>query len=180
MARIAGVNIPNHQHAVIALQAIYGIGPTRAKAICASTGVVPSTKIKDLSDAQMDKLREQVGRFTVEGDLGTAQRVDHHARRVGAVPHFEFEFEVERHIAEGSSFHADVAPLAVGQPGDVVAGADVDVVFADVVGNHTGDGVGLGDLLAFETFALEHVEEVSIATEVELVSAVDLHASIYE
>ena len=69
MARIAGVNIPNHQHAVIALQAIYGIGPTRAKAICASTGVVPSTKIKDLSDAQMDKLREQVGRFTVAGDL---------------------------------------------------------------------------------------------------------------
>jgi small subunit ribosomal protein S13 len=69
MARIAGVNIPNHQHAVIALQAIYGIGPARAKAICASTGVVPSTKIKDLSDAQMDKLREQVGRFTVEGDL---------------------------------------------------------------------------------------------------------------
>ena len=69
MARIAGVNIPNHQHAVIALQAIYGIGPTRAKAICASTGGVPSTKIKDLSDAQMDKLREQVGRFTVEGDL---------------------------------------------------------------------------------------------------------------
>ena len=69
MARIAGVNIPNHQHAVIALQAIYGIGPARAKAICASTGVVPSTKIKDLSDTQMDKLREQVGRFTVEGDL---------------------------------------------------------------------------------------------------------------
>ncbi len=69
MARIAGVNIPNHQHAVIALQAIYGIGPSRAKAICASTGVVPSTKNKDLSDAQMDKLREQVGRFTVEGDL---------------------------------------------------------------------------------------------------------------
>ena len=69
MARIAGVNIPNHQHAVIALQAIYGIGPARAKAIVAAAGVVPSTKIKDLSDAQMDKLREQVGRFTVEGDL---------------------------------------------------------------------------------------------------------------
>jgi len=69
MARIAGVNIPNHQHAVIALQAIYGIGPSRAKAICASTNVTPSAKIKDLSDAQMDKLREQVGRFTVEGDL---------------------------------------------------------------------------------------------------------------
>jgi small subunit ribosomal protein S13 len=69
MARIAGVNIPNHQHAVIALQAIYGIGPTRAKAICVAAGIVPSTKIKDLSDTEMDKLRESVGRFTVEGDL---------------------------------------------------------------------------------------------------------------
>ena len=69
MARIAGVNIPNHQHAVIALQAIYGIGATRARAICVAAGVVPSTKIKDLNDAQMDKLRESVGRFTVEGDL---------------------------------------------------------------------------------------------------------------
>jgi small subunit ribosomal protein S13 len=69
MARIAGVNIPNHQHAVIALQAIYGIGPTRAKAICAAAHIVPSTKIKDLSDAEMDKLRESVGKFTVEGDL---------------------------------------------------------------------------------------------------------------
>ena len=69
MARIAGVNIPNHQHAVIALQAIYGIGPTRAKAICAATGVKPSAKIKDLSDSEMDKLREHVAKFTVEGDL---------------------------------------------------------------------------------------------------------------
>jgi small subunit ribosomal protein S13 len=69
MARIAGVNIPNHAHAVIALQSIYGIGPTRAKAICAAAGVAPATKIKDLSDGEMDKLRESVGRFTVEGDL---------------------------------------------------------------------------------------------------------------
>ena len=69
MARIAGVNIPNHQHAVIALQAIYGIGPTRAKAILAATGIQPTTKIKDLSDSEMDKIREQVGKFSVEGDL---------------------------------------------------------------------------------------------------------------
>ena len=69
MARIAGVNIPNHAHAVIALQSIYGIGPTRAKAICAATGVAPSTKIKDLSDTEMDKIREQVAKFSVEGDL---------------------------------------------------------------------------------------------------------------
>jgi small subunit ribosomal protein S13 len=69
MARIAGVNIPNHQHAVIALQAIYGIGRTRAQAICTAANIVPSTKIKDLSDTEMDKLRESVGKFTVEGDL---------------------------------------------------------------------------------------------------------------
>jgi len=69
MARIAGVNIPNHHHAVIALTAIYGIGRTRARAICASTGIEPSTKMKDINDAEMDKLRDAVAKFTVEGDL---------------------------------------------------------------------------------------------------------------
>ena len=69
MARIAGVNIPNHQHAEIALTAIYGIGRTRAQKICDAVGIVRSTKIKDLSDADMDRLREEVGKFTVEGDL---------------------------------------------------------------------------------------------------------------
>jgi small subunit ribosomal protein S13 len=69
MARIAGVNIPNHQHAEIALTAIYGIGRSRAKLICVAAGVGSTTKIKDLSDNDMDKLREQVTKFTVEGDL---------------------------------------------------------------------------------------------------------------
>jgi small subunit ribosomal protein S13 len=69
MARIAGVNIPNHQHAEIALTAIYGIGRSRARLICEAAGVPHSAKVKDLSDAQMDKLRELVGRYTVEGDL---------------------------------------------------------------------------------------------------------------
>ncbi|MFN7086377.1 MAG: 30S ribosomal protein S13 [Burkholderiales bacterium] len=69
MARIGGVNIPNHQHAEIALTAIYGIGRSRARAICTAAGIEFSKKIKDLSDTEMDKLREQVGRFTIEGDL---------------------------------------------------------------------------------------------------------------
>jgi len=69
MARIAGVNIPNHQHAVVALTAIYGIGRPRAQAICAAAGIQPSAKIKDLSDADIDRLREQVQKFTIEGDL---------------------------------------------------------------------------------------------------------------
>src|SRR5512135_165394 len=69
MARIAGVNIPNHQHAEIALTAIYGVGRTRAQKICDAAGVKRTTKIKDLTEADMDRLREEVGRFAVEGDL---------------------------------------------------------------------------------------------------------------
>lgn len=69
MARIAGVNIPNHQHAVIALTAIYGIGRTRARDICVAAGVNTSTKMKDLSDSEVEKLRDEVGKFIVEGDL---------------------------------------------------------------------------------------------------------------
>ena len=69
MARIAGVNIPNHQHTEIALTAIYGIGRSRARAICNAAGIAVSTKIKDLSEDQMDRLREQVAKFAVEGDL---------------------------------------------------------------------------------------------------------------
>ena len=69
MARIAGINIPNHQHADIALTAIYGVGRARAQAICAAAGVQGSRKIKDLTDAELDRVRENVGRVTVEGDL---------------------------------------------------------------------------------------------------------------
>ncbi|SFH46691.1 SSU ribosomal protein S13P [Nitrosospira sp. Nsp14] len=69
MARIAGVNIPNHQHAEIALTSIYGIGRTRAREICAAAGIGASTKIKDVTDAEMDKLRDQVAKLAVEGDL---------------------------------------------------------------------------------------------------------------
>ncbi|KUM03406.1 30S ribosomal protein S13 [Chromobacterium subtsugae] len=69
MARIAGVNIPNHAHAVIGLQAIFGVGQTRAQHICAAASVNPSTKVKDLTEAEMEALRDQVAKFTVEGDL---------------------------------------------------------------------------------------------------------------
>ena len=69
MARIAGINIPDHKHAVIALTAIYGIGKTRSKAICAAAGIAEDVKIRELSEEQIDKLRDEVGKFTVEGDL---------------------------------------------------------------------------------------------------------------
>lgn len=69
MARIAGVNVPEKKHTVIALQAIYGIGPTRAQKICAEANISPSTKIKDLTEAELETLRNGVAQFDVEGDL---------------------------------------------------------------------------------------------------------------
>ena len=69
MARIAGVNIPDHKHAEISLTAIFGIGRTRAKQICAAVGIEPVTKIKELSEADLDKLRTEVGKYAIEGDL---------------------------------------------------------------------------------------------------------------
>ncbi|HET7308462.1 MAG TPA: 30S ribosomal protein S13 [Gammaproteobacteria bacterium] len=69
MARIAGINIPVNQHAVIALTSIYGIGRTRAQQICEAAGISPSTRVRDLTDAEVEALRTEVGRFPVEGDL---------------------------------------------------------------------------------------------------------------
>jgi small subunit ribosomal protein S13 len=69
MARIGGVNIPNQQHAQIALTVIFGVGRSRARAICTAAGIEGTTKVKDLSDNDMDRLREQVTKFTIEGDL---------------------------------------------------------------------------------------------------------------
>ncbi|MFI3255989.1 MAG: 30S ribosomal protein S13 [Psittacicella sp.] len=69
MARIAGINVPDHKHAVIALTSIYGIGKTRAKSICSITGIEESTKIRDLSEEQIEAIRQEVAKFTVEGDL---------------------------------------------------------------------------------------------------------------
>ncbi len=69
MARIAGVNIPDNKHAVISLTYIYGVGRTQAKRLCAVTGVAEDAKIGELSEDQMDALRNQVSDMTVEGDL---------------------------------------------------------------------------------------------------------------
>ena len=69
MARIAGVNIPDNKHVVISLRYIYGIGPTTAKSLCAATGITPSAKVSDLSEEQLDALRGEVTKLTLEGDL---------------------------------------------------------------------------------------------------------------
>ncbi|MCG6866630.1 MAG: 30S ribosomal protein S13 [Thiogranum sp.] len=69
MARIAGINVPPQKHAVVALTAIYGIGRTTARKICDATGIKPEVKIKDLSEVEVEAIRGEVARYTVEGDL---------------------------------------------------------------------------------------------------------------
>ncbi|MGD9000158.1 MAG: 30S ribosomal protein S13 [Granulosicoccaceae bacterium] len=69
MARIAGINIPANKHTVIALTSIYGIGNTCAQNICDAAGVARDIKVKDLTEDQVEKLRNEVTKFTVEGDL---------------------------------------------------------------------------------------------------------------
>ena len=69
MARIAGVNIPDQKHAVISLTYVFGIGRTRAKAICAATGIEESVKIGELSEDQLEAIRTEIAKYSVEGDL---------------------------------------------------------------------------------------------------------------
>lgn len=69
MARIAGINIPPQQHSEIGLTAIYGIGRTTARAICDASGVPYNKRIKDLTDAELEKMREAISKLTIEGDL---------------------------------------------------------------------------------------------------------------
>jgi len=69
MARIAGVNIPDRKHAVIALTSIYGIGPTRAASICDAAGVAHNRKMQELTEGEVEALRTEVARFVTEGDL---------------------------------------------------------------------------------------------------------------
>ena len=69
MARIAGVNIPDHKHAVVSLTYIFGVGRTQAQNLCTATGVEQQNKIGELSEEQMDSLRTEVAKLAVEGDL---------------------------------------------------------------------------------------------------------------
>ena len=69
MARIAGVNIPDHKHIVIALMSIYGIGKTSSINLCRIVGIEPSTKVSQLSEEKLEALRTEIAKMTVEGDL---------------------------------------------------------------------------------------------------------------
>jgi len=69
MARIAGINIPMNKHIGIGLTHIFGIGKSRALDTCAAASVDPTTKVKDLNEAEVTALRAQLSRYPLEGDL---------------------------------------------------------------------------------------------------------------
>jgi len=69
MARIAGINIPMNKHVVIGLTHIYGVGRSRSRVVCEAAGVDPTTKVKDLTESEVNALRAQIAKGLVEGDL---------------------------------------------------------------------------------------------------------------
>ena len=69
MARIAGINIPTDKHIVIGLQSIFGIGQTRSKLICETLKLDPSIKVSELTEDELESIREAVSKYEVEGDL---------------------------------------------------------------------------------------------------------------
>lgn len=69
MARIAGVNIPANKHIVIGLRSIYGVGQTTSQKICEDTKIDPVTKVRELSEEQLEALRQAVSQYKIEGDL---------------------------------------------------------------------------------------------------------------
>jgi small subunit ribosomal protein S13 len=69
MARIAGIDIPMNKHVVIGLTHIFGVGRSRAKDVCAAAGIAPTTKVKDLTEAEVNAIRSALQKSAVEGDL---------------------------------------------------------------------------------------------------------------
>jgi small subunit ribosomal protein S13 len=69
VARIAGVNLPNQKRLEVGLTYIYGIGQSSARQICAALGLSPDTKVRDLTDEEITRLRTHIDELQVEGDL---------------------------------------------------------------------------------------------------------------
>ena len=76
MARLAGINIPDNKHAEVSLNYIFGIGRKTARDLCEATGVEPSIKVQDLTEEELDKLRNEIAKLEVEGDLRRTQQLN--------------------------------------------------------------------------------------------------------
>lgn len=69
MVRIAGINVPDQKHVLIALMSIYGIGKSRARSICLNVGVDTHLRLNQLSEQYLDKIRDEISKYVVEGEL---------------------------------------------------------------------------------------------------------------
>ena len=76
MSRLAGINIPDNKHTEVSLTYIFGIGRKTARDLCELTGVEPSVNVRDLTEAELDKLRNEIAKLEVEGDLRRTQQLN--------------------------------------------------------------------------------------------------------
>ncbi|MAV26462.1 MAG: 30S ribosomal protein S13 [Gammaproteobacteria bacterium] len=76
MARLAGINIPDNKHTEVSLTYIFGIGRKTAQDLCEATGVERSVKVQDLTEEELDKLRNEIAKLEVEGDLRRTQQLN--------------------------------------------------------------------------------------------------------
>ena len=154
----------------------------KASSCCAALGVL-GLHGRGLHEVRRRR-QDRAADAAVLGDLRGADGVDDDAGRVGRVPDLELVLEVQGHLAERATLEADVGPLAVVEPGDVVRRADVDVAVlllaAEGAAQVGGDGLRLGELLGLQAVALEHVLEVHVAADVQLVRAVQHDAAVLE
>src|SRR6266542_57355 len=123
---------------------------------------------------------QRPGHPAVQGHPGGADRVDHDPRRVRRVPHLELQLDVQRHVAERLALQPDLGPLAVLQPRHVVRRADVDVRLVQRLAELRLHRLRLGLLLREQALSLQHVHEVHVAAEVQLVGPVQPDAAVLE
>src|SRR3990170_5722791 len=163
------------------------LGPDERLVVIAADEVLDAIVgdvVVDLDRRALHEVRarrdQRAGQAAIEAQLCAADGIGDDNGAVGRVPDLELELHVEGDVAVGGALHADVALLSVPEPRHVVRRADVHVVVGDLVVDHRCDRVRLADLLRLQALALEHVQEVGVAAEVQLVGAVDLHPAVHE
>lgn len=124
-------------------------------------GFAPGDIVGILMWRRFEKVTRRIDDCTlkavIECEFGAADGINHHPGGIRRIPHLKLEFEIEGDVSEGLAFHAEMAPFAVLEPGDVVGGTHVDVVGAHVVWKHGRNGARLGYFFGFKPLPLEHV-----------------------
>src|SRR5579864_1230724 len=116
----------------------------------------------------------------IEREFAAADRIDGDAGRIRGIFDRKFDVELHWHVAEEAAFHANKRDFVIELPGNVIAWTDVNVFVGQTLVHRGLNGLGLGSFLRAETGPAQHVEEIGVAAGVELVSALNLHATFAE